>query len=1473
MGYLVVFMALLLSVATFAPALPSGANMRASIDRPVDSDAVSDPSGTLGLTTGSLVCEDGLYEMVSVTNSYGISVDVTVQLANDSGDVADLYFNGSFVSDSVTFSLGPGESRSVDAFASCAAEPSISYDVEAVGPGINTDADGRVVTVTGLDQDWPQFSFDERNSGSPATHTGPTTPVTEKWTYTAGGAIRTAPAVTDDTAYVGSQDGNLHAVDAHTGEVVWTFDAGSEVKGSPAIDGGTIYVGTKNGEVYAVDATSGTAAWASPATDPADEVIYPLTVANDTVFASVKKDKLYAFDASNGSLKWSFTQDGGEPTGVAVSGDTVYLADDGGNVHALNVSDGGEQWQNTDGAKYTSAPAFEAGTLFVGDNNGKRVRAIDAENGTQEWAFTTSGAVTDSPTVEGDTVFAGDDNGNVYAIQRSDGTQLWTNSTAGGVITPPVVVNGTVYVGDANSNLAAYDADTGTELFETGIGFVPVEGLAVSENVVFAGDGTDTLYALHDGLSLRKFYDEDWPQFQYDAENTGWSTANVGPIGGLSEKWRFQGAGVVSGGPTVADGIVYVGTENGNVYARYERNNTEKWTASPGGVIKEAPTVGEENLYVAHDDGTLRAMWRSNGTTRWTHAVGDTMFGSPTVRGETVYVGGKNREVYALWSNGTVRWSNTTGVSGEIRATMTATADTVYATDKSGWVYAWDRSTGDAVWTVSLGGTEILGAPVAANDRIYVATRNTKTLHALYPSNGTTDWTYDVAQEVRRAIAVTDDTVVVSDNGGTIHGVWAHNGTGRWTNTTIGGITQVPGVVDGLVYVANDGGTLSVLVASNGSTLATYALDAGAGESLAVANDQIYVGDANGILYSVEGTLNDEPTASFTHSPSKPAADEPVSFDATGSSDSDGSIEKFEWDWDGDGVFEATGETVNHSFDWGGAHDVTLRVTDDLGATGSMTSTIVVGNDEPIADFDVTPAQPDKDIEAVFNGSLSVDGDGTIVSYEWDWTTDGTYDATGETANHTFTARGDYNVTLRVTDDDGAINTTTKTVTVKNTAPTASFDFSPTEPYVGQSTDFDASASTDVDGSITTYEWDWESDGTYDATGETATHAFGSGGNHTVTLRVTDDDGATNTTNRTIHVRENWPQYSFDAANTGETGNSGPTATMQAKWSPTIASDSILGGPVVHEEVVYVGSKDQFLYARHETNGSAKWSFDALASIEGTPTVDDDTVYVGTGANTLYGVWQANGSKRWEYALDGAVVGSPTVSNGTVYVGTNAGTMYAVWADNGTERWNYSAGATVIRSTPAVENGSVYFGTEAGALYALDVASGTPDWSVSTTGAVLDSPTVGGDTVYVAAGTKGTTLHAINVSDGSFRWNGSTTIAGDSVNAPSIDGDTVYVGGGGKEGTTLHAYHRTNGTERWTYSSGPVGTPSAVVGGYVYGATGDKDGKTVFIVDASTGSEVATYDLVGAAGSSLAVANGNVYVGDDGGALYALEAA
>ena len=123
----------------------------------------------------------------------------------------------------------------------------------------------------------------------------------------------------------------------------------------------------------------------------------------------------------------------------------------------------------------------------------------------------------------------------------------------------------------------------------------------------------------------------------------------------------------------------------------------------------------------------------------------------------------------------------------------------------------------------------------------------------------------------------------------------------------------------------------------------------------------------------------------------------------------------------------------------------------------------------PVPIFTWNPQNPEPDETITFDASQSYDPDGTITQYQWDWNNDGNYDEnhTTPTTTHTYTQPGSYQVTLKVTDNEGAYNTLTKNIYIGNIPPSADFIWTPQNPEPGETITFDASQSYDPDGTIT----------------------------------------------------------------------------------------------------------------------------------------------------------------------------------------------------------------------------------------------------------------------------------------------------------------------------------------------------------------------------------------------------------------------
>jgi PKD repeat protein len=261
-------------------------------------------------------------------------------------------------------------------------------------------------------------------------------------------------------------------------------------------------------------------------------------------------------------------------------------------------------------------------------------------------------------------------------------------------------------------------------------------------------------------------------------------------------------------------------------------------------------------------------------------------------------------------------------------------------------------------------------------------------------------------------------------------------------------------------------------------------------------------------------TPDNQAPAAVIAAPTTAVVSQTVRFDGTGSSDPEGQILSYDWDF-GDGTVGA-GITVTHAYTEADSYRVTLTVADDGGLTDEATHEIEIGQPPP-ANLAPTAVFSGPVTAAIsqtvqFDGSGSSDPDGQIVSYDWDFG-DGAVGA-GITVTHLYTEADSYRVALTVTDDGGLTDQATQTIRI-GLPPTAAL-CAPTSALVSQTLRFDASASTDLDGRIQSYDWDFGNGVASQAI--TATQVYTQAGSYTTTLTVADDDGLTGVATQTLRI-------------------------------------------------------------------------------------------------------------------------------------------------------------------------------------------------------------------------------------------------------------------------------------------------------------------------------------------------------------------
>ncbi len=257
-----------------------------------------------------------------------------------------------------------------------------------------------------------------------------------------------------------------------------------------------------------------------------------------------------------------------------------------------------------------------------------------------------------------------------------------------------------------------------------------------------------------------------------------------------------------------------------------------------------------------------------------------------------------------------------------------------------------------------------------------------------------------------------------------------------------------------------------------------------------------------------ELTVN-QPPAADAGSDHNIALHDTVQFDGGQSMDIDGSISSYSWQIE-DKIYD--GQRVSYHFTRSGRFQAMLTVTDNNRAQQSDTALITV-NSEPVAG--IAPlARLEPGQEVLLDGSASVDRDGKIIAYTWDFG-DGSQ-GSGAQVNHRYLKSGRYKLLLTVQDDSGVSNDTAaaEQLIAVNYAPVANGgkDLRTCE----QTLFFDASASSDPDQDTLSYSWDFGDNSS--SKGVVVSHHFAGYGIYPVTLTADDNRGLANSRDNSTHT-------------------------------------------------------------------------------------------------------------------------------------------------------------------------------------------------------------------------------------------------------------------------------------------------------------------------------------------------------------------
>jgi outer membrane protein assembly factor BamB len=257
--------------------------------------------------------------------------------------------------------------------------------------------------------------------------------------------------------FIGTENGDVFALDAETGELVWQAKIKGEIIAPPAIDSGVLVVNSASGVLKAFDANTGDELWKAEQDVPALTLrgISTPVIASGGILIGSGKGALSVYILEKGQVGW--TTEVGEATGSTelqrvidvdsapvVFGDKVYAISARGNLVAVDLKSGRILWKR----QYSSYRqiAVYRNDIFITSTNG-HIYALNRLDGIERWSNLelTNRSVT-GPAVVGGYIVVGDFEGYLHWLDQDTGEILSRHKVDGsGIHSTPTVVDGKIY--------------------------------------------------------------------------------------------------------------------------------------------------------------------------------------------------------------------------------------------------------------------------------------------------------------------------------------------------------------------------------------------------------------------------------------------------------------------------------------------------------------------------------------------------------------------------------------------------------------------------------------------------------------------------------------------------------------------------------------------------------------------------------------------------------------------------------------------------------------------------------------------------------------------------------------------------------------------------------------------------------------------------------------------------------------------
>jgi len=323
--------------------------------------------------------------------------------------------------------------------------------------------------------------------------------------------------------------------------------------------------------------------------------------------------------------------------------------------------------------------------------------------------------------------------------------------------------------------------------------------------------------------------------------------APVASAAGIKPVWSFKCEDEIRGTPQIAQGMVYVGCYDNNLYALNAGDGKFQWKyATEGGVVSR-PAVYEGNVFFGSQDQRLHVISARTGKVMWTYVTEGPIHSSPRIAEGHVFIGSDDRYLHAVnVSSSRGAWKFDAG--DMVRSTPMVANDLIYVGTESGELLAVDYR-GTLKWRFQAK-RAITSSPAASGQSVYFASLD-GILYCLGAGDGWAVWRFRLGKGSVSSPAVAESVLIVGAADGCIYGVELQTGRELWRFRTEHQVSSSPAIYRDAVYCGSVDGNLYCLEYRTGRLRWKFEAGAAITGSAVVFDDIVYVGAVNHHIYAL----------------------------------------------------------------------------------------------------------------------------------------------------------------------------------------------------------------------------------------------------------------------------------------------------------------------------------------------------------------------------------------------------------------------------------------------------------------------------------------------------------------------------------------------------------------------------------------------------------------------------------------------